>query len=281
MRPHRHSRSASAALAALLLSTAPAGCAQLDRGTEVAAEEPRGTEAGSTGGSAVPTAPAPAGGSPSQAPSPTPTTAPEQTEQQSSSPARPTPATQQAAAHRSLPERLLDADQVPALEEQRWKDGRTRGVEGRDPFATCHKFAMTSIGATRVAVREYLPRAKGSPATASALVAQFPDVTTAQRAYSVLAAWRGQCEEELGGYERHDVGPLRAVSVPDGVAARYLLSYGPADGDADAGFLDAQGLTRVGARVAVLQMRQLVEDGASPDGTTPIAALTRRASALL
>ena len=61
--------------------------------------------------------------------------------------------------------RLLDAADVPGFnDDYRWTEGRTRSREPQAPFGTCQRFAMTSIGATAVAVRDYLPAAGGTQA---------------------------------------------------------------------------------------------------------------------
>ena len=53
---------------------------------------------------------------------------------------------------------------------------------------------MTSIGATEVAVRDYRPAqprpGEPGPTEAGELVAEFPDTTTARRAFAVLKSWR-------------------------------------------------------------------------------------------
>lgn len=279
MRLHRRARSTTPVLAGLLLAAALAGCAEQGSGNEAAAEPQRTS---TPRPSPSPAASSPAAGIPAETPTPSPSPKEQPTPTETSSPAVPTPTAEQAAARVRLRDRLPTADQVPGFDDDfRWRNGGTRAREGRDPFATCHKFAMTSIGAMRVAVRDYRPRTAGSDGSASALVAQFPDAMTARRAYAVLTSWRGQCEEELTGYEYRDVGALRSMSVSTGVAGWYLLSYGPAEGDPDSGYFDAQGLTRVGSRVTVLQMRQVAQDHDYPAGAEPMVAFTRRANDLL
>jgi hypothetical protein len=86
---------------------------------------------------------------------------------------------------------------------------------------------MTSIGAMRVAVRDYRPTA-GSQARAGELVAEFADPQTAARAFAVLESWRAHCDDRLKRYDEHQVGPLQQVPVEDGTGEWYLLDYGPA-----------------------------------------------------
>ena len=55
--------------------------------------------------------------------------------------------------------RLLTAEEPPGFDDDfTWTTATTRTSEGRKPFGTCHKFAMTSIGAGEVAVRTFTPR---------------------------------------------------------------------------------------------------------------------------
>jgi len=187
-----------------------------------------------------------------------------------------------AAGNKTLADRLLAAAEMPGLNEQHtWREVRTRKSEGRDPFGTCHKFAMTSIGAMRVVVRDYTPNG-ADEATASHLVAEFADQETARRAHEVLKSWRGRCEEELSEHDRRDVGGFRTVAVDGATAGWYLLVYGPpAGGSTDVAYFDAQGVTRVGKRVSVLQMRAVAQDYDYPRGNEPMAQAVRAASAQL
>lgn len=196
----------------------------------------------------------------------------------SPSPAPPPPETAAATATPQevppgapLAARLLTAEEVPTLETGEawaWRAGRTRRSEVPDPFATCHRFAMTSVGATRVVVRGFRAGVDddgGPTAGAGHLVAQFADAKTARTAYDVLRAWQRDCAEQLREHERAEVGALQEVPVPEGEARWYLLTYGPpAGGAADQVYLDAQGMALHGSRVAVLWLRLV---GVPADGS--------------
>jgi len=194
-----------------------------------------------------------------------------------------TPTAEAAAVNTTATDRLLTAAQVPGFNEQfTWKEGRTRKNEGANPFGTCHKYAMTSIGAMRVVVRQFEPEGPADGATAAHLVAEFADSRTARRAMEVLKSWRGQCEEELSDYDRREVGALEPVAARGADAGWYLLIYGPAEGGSpDEGYFDAQGITRVGKRISVLEMRLVGQDYNYPAGQEPMVEAVRTASAEL
>ena len=129
----------------------------------------------------------------STAPTAAPTTA---GAEESSAPANPTQTTTSAAPSPSEPtssasagtgglrSRLLGAADVPGFNQDfSWTEGSTASREPRTPFGTCQRFAMTSIGATDVAVRDYRPGSGGTQDHAAELVAEFPDSTTARRAF--------------------------------------------------------------------------------------------------
>ncbi len=187
------------------------------------------------------------------------------------------------AVARTATERLLTTEELPRLAgRSSWEEVATRRSEGDQPFGTCHKFAMTSIGAMRVVVRHYAEGRGEDTVTAGHLVADFADDRTARRAFEVLKSWRGQCEEELEDYERRDLGGFQAVTAPGAEAGWYLLSYGPTpEGTPDEGFFDAQGITRVGRRVAALAIRVVGQDYDYPPGKEPMVDAVRKASAKL
>lgn len=261
-------------VAALALTFLVAGCGS-DDADPGRAQEPPPRSAG------TPTTPAePTNASPTKSTSRSP--APEE-----STPPTPGEATTAAPAT-TRGGRLLPAAQVPGFNpEFAWKVESTRAREGRRPFGTCHKFAMTSIGATRVRARSYVPARTSAGSTASHLVADFPDEKTAKRAYEVLRSWRGQCDEELAEYDRHEVGRLQPVELPSGVstgdgeASWYLLGYGPPKGEPASGYFDAQGLTRVGQTISVLQMRLIGQDYNYGAGQEPMVAALRTSAARL
>lgn len=208
--------------------------------------------------------------SPSSSPSPS-----AQVTTSKSASASSTPAATRKPQRLSLRQQLLSADEVPGLNRSfTWRVESTRMRERR-LFATCEKFDMTSIGATRVAVREYAPARKGSDSTAGNLVASFPDVKTAIRAYEVLKSWRGQCAEELSRYDDREVGKLKPVRTSRGVGNWYLLTYGPVPGDPELGYFDAQGIIRVRKTISWLEMRVASQDYNYPAGREPMVGAVR------
>jgi hypothetical protein len=188
------------------------------------------------------------------------------------------------AGRLSFTDRLLTAAEMPGFnEEWTWQVDETRKGEGREPFATCQKFAMTSIGASRVVVRTFeSAKYPDSSTHGSQLVADFPDEMTAKRAFEVLKSWRADCEEQLSEYDRRDVNAFEEVALPAGTGGWYLLVYGPAEqGSPDESWFDAQGLTRVGKRIALLQLRAVGQDYNYPAGKEPLVAGVERAASKL
>ena len=177
----------------------------------------------------------------------------------------------------SLRERLLDADEMPVVtNDVAWTEASTATQEPEALAGTCHRFAMLSIGAMRVAYRDYAA-ADGSGARADELVASFADAKTAWRAFEVLKSWHEDCDETLSRWEHHEVGPLRTAIVDAGEAHVYLLRYGPTDGDADT--FDAEGLVMAGSRIAVVRIVHPGQDPDAPDLEAPISAAVRAAAA--
>ncbi|HEX6247269.1 MAG TPA: hypothetical protein VFZ64_05310 [Nocardioidaceae bacterium] len=197
--------------------------------------------------------------------------------------ASPLAPTTSPARPRRLTDRLLTAEEVPGFNDRfTWKVARTRTAEGTEPFGTCQRFEMTTIGAMRVVVREYAPATASPGSTAGHLVAEFADRETARRAYEVLQSWRGTCEEQLRRYDRRQVGALEPVRVSGGEGGWYLLVYGPPeDGSADEGYFDAQGAALVGTRIALLRMRLVGQDYNYPAGREPMVEAVRTAAARL
>ena len=177
----------------------------------------------------------------------------------------------------TLLDRLLTADELPAPDAATaWAEAQTRRSETPTSTGTCQKFGLLSIGATKVVTRTYHPADAQAPATASGTVAQFADEMTARRAYEVLKSWRGQCDEALADHDEHRVGELRSVPVAGGgIGDWYLLTYRDATTGAVA---DAQGFTRVGNRIATLQMKVTGQDTTQPPSKHPMAAAVRSAA---
>jgi hypothetical protein len=176
---------------------------------------------------------------------------------------------------------LLPAADVPGFnEEYTWNDGTTSGQEPPELAGTCHEFELGSIGAERVAYRTYEP-AQGGGAKASELVAQFPDEMTATRAEDVLLSWRKDCAKKLKKFDRVDVGDRVDVTTDAGPGHWYLLTYGPAEDDPESGYFDAQGVVRVGNRVAVLRLALIGQDYNYVQGEEPMVAAVRAAATRL
>ena len=116
---------------------------------------------------------------------------------------------------------------------------------------------------------------------ANQLVAEFPDDKTAERAEQVLLSWRNDCKRNLKKFDKVDVGDLTEVTTDQGTGNWYLLTYGPAEGDPDSGYFDAQGVVRVGNRVAVLRMALVGQDYNYAEGEEPMVAAVRAAAARL
>jgi hypothetical protein len=214
-------------------------------------------------------------------------TAPEETgssapAEPSSTPADPSSTPAEATEAPGLAARLLAAADLPGFnDEYRWEDGTTRPQEPTRLFGTCQRFAMTSIGATEVALREFEPADPGAPDSAGELVAEFPDSATARRAFEVLKSWRAKCAGKLKRHDRAEIGRLEPVDVDGGTGGWYLLSYGPPPGDPDAGYFDAQGMAVVGSRIAMIEMVVIGQDYNYEQGQEPAVAAVQRAAAKL
>jgi hypothetical protein len=274
MTPRSFPRLVSLACVALT-ATLVAGCgAVLDTDADEADDpvHPRSSRASQTpartpSAPATSTSAAPDPSGPVAASSPGEDTVPEQ-------PAR-------SAGAPALSARLLTGEELPAVAGSGWEQTRTTGREPRSLAGTCHRFALLSIGATRVAHRDYV-RADGSDAgRASELVASFADAKTAWRAYEVLRSWREDCGARLGSWDRHDVGPLRTLDSGPGQAHGYLLSYGPVAGAGRSSHFDAQGIALVGSRVAVLRIDHVGRDNPFAGDLEPVATAIRDAAAKL
>jgi len=165
-----------------------------------------------------------------------------------------------------------------------WPSARVMaGSEPSGLFGTCQRFEMTSIGATSVVVRSFRPADDAASATdrAGELVAEFPDSTTARRAFAVLRSWRAKCADRLKRYDRSHVGALEDVSVNGGTGGWYLLTYGPVPRDPDVQYFDAQGIAVVGSRIAMVEMVLAGQDYNYDAGKEPMVAAVQRAAAKL
>ncbi len=281
MMVRRRGRLLATGLAALALAVTLAGCGtETGAGTGNAAEPADPTVAGpseSTSPVTEPTEPTEhtESGTVEESPSTTPSTSPAEEE------ARPEDKPVKVAAS-GIRGKLLTAEEVPGFNEEfTWREKSTKRGEGRTPFGTCQKFAMTSIGATKVAVRTFRPGLKSPGSTASNMVAEFADEMTAKRAYEVLKSWREQCADQLKRYDRPKVGKLQSVSVDGGATGNwYLLIYGPT-GQPDSAYFDAQGMTRSGSTISLVEMRLVGQDYNYPRGQEPMVDAVETAAARL
>jgi type V secretory pathway adhesin AidA len=176
----------------------------------------------------------------------------------------------------SASSRLLGAADLPVLQAgDAWTVRSTGSREPANGFGTCQRFATTSIGAERVAVRRF---AAAGLRSAGELVATFPDALTARRAYAVLGSWRAKCADRLSGYHRVDVGKQQPVPLTGGQASWYLLVYGPVKGDPDTGYFDAQGAALVGSRIAMVSMLETGQNYDYEPGQEPLVGALRAAA---
>ena len=262
----------AAAVLSCLASFALAGCGGGSDPEDSAASDRTATRDSKARSSS----PSPTDATPSTTPSPTQATSPSETVD----PDQPADSGRPSGGPRN---RLLPASAVPGFNSDfRWTVSDTRAHEPRSLFGTCQQFGMDSIGATRLAVRDYVPGGRSAPTDrAGELVAQFPDATTARRAFAVLVAWRKGCAKRLARYDRSEVGGLENVSVPGGTGGWYLLTYGPLRGDPDSQYFDAQGMAVVGSRIAMVEMVLGGQDYNYDIGHEPAVAAVQRAAARL
>lgn len=207
-------------------------------------------------------------------------TSSEPTPEESQTPEEPSPS-EEPAPDDGLAGALLPAADVPGFNDEfTWTEGATETQEPAELAGTCHKFELTSIGAEEVAYRTYEP-AEGGGSMGSELVADFPDDATASRAFDVLQSWRRDCAKRLKKFDRVDVGDLVDVPTDGGSGAWYLLTYGPVQGDPDAGYFDAQGIALVGDTIAVVRLASVGQDYNYEVGQEPMVAAVKAAAALL
>ena len=213
--------------------------------------------------------------------SPVATAAPSETAAETSAPPSPSPSVSAAPPRLTLADRLLPAAELPGFNDGfTWSAGATRHDEP-ELFGTCQRFAITSIGAMRVAVRDYASANGGEDTVGGELVADFADEKTGAGAMDVLRAWRSKCAEKLRGHVDPRVGELEPVGIEDADAGWYLLGYGTPDGSPDERWFDAQGLVRVGARIALVRLSVLGQDYNYEPGQEPMVAALRQAAAKL
>jgi hypothetical protein len=170
--------------------------------------------------------------------------------------------------------RLLPAAQLPARTDgSRWAEATTRREDPSTSLSTCQRFSVTAIGAEHVWVRTFRPARAGSAERAGELVAQLPDAATARRAYAVLESWRATCQDRLAPRVRARVGALQDVPVPGGTAGWYVVTVRGA-----ARTHEETATVRVGARIAMVDLRLDGRPGDHPAGQEPAVLAVQQAA---
>lgn len=188
----------------------------------------------------------------------------------------PTPATPTTSP--TLEERLLETGAVPGLHAAwQWQDGET-GPADAQPFGTCARVDLASIGAVEVVERTYFPP-DDSDDYAAQQVAEFADATSASQAWSVLAAWRRTCGRTVSADIDLEVRPMTAVPAPAGEARWYLISWSP-PGE-ETGRFEAVGMVRNDTRITVLLIANSGQDYDYPAGKEPMVGMVKAAAATL
>ena len=140
---------------------------------------------------------------------------PEQSPEPSSSPARKPGrhkvGTLQPRMRLETAAHLLDADGLPPLGHGSWSVAATgpEDPEQDTVVGACQKTLLGTIGAVETVRRTFTAPGR---LQATQVVARFADSRSAWRAHEVLAAWRADCAERVGG----DVGPLEPLDVHAG-----------------------------------------------------------------
>jgi hypothetical protein len=199
-----------------------------------------------------------------------------------SSPSTPAPSASTPSATASGPtslvDRLLPTGEVPGLNASwQWQDGET-GPASTDPFGSCAKVDLGSIGATEVVERTYFPP-DDSDDNAGEQVAEFPDANTAGRAWAVLGSWHDGCARAITDATDVKVGGFEAEPVAAGRARWYLLSWQPAG--EDTGRFEAFGMVQNGTRIAVVRIDHSGQDHDYPPGQDPMIGMVKGAAARL
>jgi hypothetical protein len=154
----------------------------------------------------------------------------------------------------TLEDRLIPAEELPAVNELTvWEAGET-APEGGVPHGSCQRTSLVDIGAQDSVVRTY---AGGDGVTGLQVVAEFADAKSAWRAHQVLKTWTTKCAEQLdAGFEK--VGPLATVPVTGGGAQSTLVQYG--DEGADEHTFAGIAIVRMGEYLSVVEIDVLGQD---------------------
>lgn len=205
-RARRSPLAAIAVVGALLLG----GCGSSDDGPAAA---PRDTPS--------PASPTDAGGpTDSAAPAPTRTPASDPATSPTREPRRHKVSTLQPRMRLETAAHLLDADGLPTVGAGGWVVAAT-GPEDPDSdraVGACQKTLLASIGAVETVRRTFTAPGR---LEATQVVARFADSRSAWRAHEVLASWRDDCADRIGG---GDVGPLEPLDVHAGTGESYRMA---------------------------------------------------------
>lgn len=175
-----------------------------------------------------------------------------------------------------LRERLLPAALLPGFNEDwTWQVGSTEPA-GSEPFGTCARFDMLSIGAREGVQRTYTEAGAPKSDTVAAMqVYDFADAKTVQRATAVLRSWHDSCRERSSD----EVGPIESVDVPDGKGTWYLVTS--PEGAREEGHFHAFGVASVGSRMALITMDNDGQDRIYEPGQDPMELAVAAAAARL
>src|SRR5262245_34621105 len=128
-------------------------------------------------------------------------------------------------AEAGLEARLLGAGELPgANDETVWTVAST-APEDSQPFGTCQRFDMKSLGAGDAVVRTF--SSNQDTVEGAQVVAEFSDAKSAWRAHQVLKTWHQKCKEQIEAGEV-TVRPLQSLEKGDAVADAYVVRYGDA-----------------------------------------------------
>jgi hypothetical protein len=203
--------------------------------------------------------PSPASSAPRASTSDAPTESP--TAADSPTPAEPTPTAPVEPAVSLEP--APDTDGLIALllptfnpsDRLGWTVDRTGEAED-EPFGTCARGSLTSLGANAVVERTYTWDGNGFEATAGQQLARFPDADTAARAWRTLEEWRDSCgTRQVDGVAVGDAREFARDELPAGIYVRgYWLGWMPNDAGGKTAW-EHIGLAREGNLITVLYVK--------------------------
>ncbi len=175
---------------------------------------------------------------------------------------------------------------MPGFNEQWTWDGVTSG-SGEPPEgparSRCQRAPLTAIGAVAEYTTTYT-RSDAPDDAAALTTGVFPDEQTATMAESVLAKWLGTCRSNVRqqpGVERASVSADSTVDTVVGPGHERLVSYGPVEGDPDAGYFNGEGYVRDGDVISYVVFHSVGQDYNYPAGQQPADRALRVAATYL